>query len=175
MPAHRPQLTIAPVTERDLPELLPLMRDYCAFYAVSPAPSALGALSLALISDPDRHGLQLIARPAAGAPLGFATLFWTWDTLAAGEIAVMNDLYVVPAARGGGVGRALVDACSALCRARGVARMDWQTAPDNERAQRLYDTLGAEREDAVVYALTLARLQPAVTRGRSSGGPGARG
>jgi len=75
----------------------------------------------------------------------------------AAEIGVMNDLYVAPQARSAGLGRSLIDACAERCRVRGVSRMDWQTAPDNARAQRLYDSLGALREEAVVYYLELGR------------------
>ena len=94
-------MTIAVAREEDLGELLPLMRAYCDFYAVAPPDEALLALSRALLADPACEGVQLLAREAEGGPaVGFATLFWTWSTLAAGRIGVMNDLFVVPAARG---------------------------------------------------------------------------
>jgi len=133
------------------------MRAYCAFYETSPADDALLALSRALLADPAGRGMQLIARSCSGEALGFATLFWSFDTLVAAEIGVMNDLYVVPQARAAGLGRALIDACAERCRARGISRMDWQTAPDNARAQSVYDRLGALREEAIVYYLDLAR------------------
>ncbi len=148
--------TIARVTAADLQDLLALMRAYCDFYGAHPPDEAQLALARALLEDPDHAGLQLIARDGGeGAAIGFATLFWTFDTLRASEIGLMNDLYVVPAARRAGLGRALIAACAECCRRRGVRAMDWQTAPENATAQRLYETLGAEREDAVVYALAL--------------------
>ena len=72
-----------PSREDDLAELLPLMRGYCDFYEVAPSDDALLALSRALIADPEREGLQLIARDDDGRALGFATIFWTWSTLSA--------------------------------------------------------------------------------------------
>src|SRR6202011_5996548 len=102
---------IAIVTEADLPELLPLMRAYCDFYEVAPSDEYLLEMSRALIADPDREGVQLIARDSAGAAAGFATVFWTWSTLRAARIAIMNDLFVAPTARRAGVGKALIDAC----------------------------------------------------------------
>ena len=70
--------------EEDLADLLPLMRAYCEFYEVAPADEALLSMSRALIADPAREGVQLIARRADdGAAVGFATVFWTWQTLAA--------------------------------------------------------------------------------------------
>ena len=53
---------ITVVAEADLEDLLPLLRGYCDFYEVDPPDDALLALSRALIADPEREGLQLIAR-----------------------------------------------------------------------------------------------------------------
>ncbi|MGA2007533.1 MAG: GNAT family N-acetyltransferase, partial [Solirubrobacteraceae bacterium] len=58
-------------------------------------------------------------------------------------------------ARGGGVGAALIEACGAECAARGVAILEWETAPDNHRAQALYDRLGAQRSEWFAYTLAL--------------------
>jgi ribosomal protein S18 acetylase RimI-like enzyme len=128
------------------------MVAYCDFYDVSPGADSLLALSRALLEDTERHGLQLIARANAGA-VGFATLFWTWSTLRAARIAVMNDLYVAPEARGRGVGEALIDACRTRCRERGITWMEWSTAPDNAGAQRLYERVGAQRSQWIDYGL----------------------
>jgi GNAT superfamily N-acetyltransferase len=144
---------IAVVTEDDLPQLLPLMRGYCDFYGVSPSDPDLLALSRALLASPDLDGLQLVARDAAGAAVGFATVYWTWSTLSARRIGVMNDLFVSEAARGTGVAEALIAACAEQCRARGIASLGWQTARDNHRAQALYERVGARREEWVDYSL----------------------
>ena len=151
---------IAPVGEADLPDLLPLMRAYCDFYAVAPADDALLQMSRALIADPEREGVQFIARDRdSGAALGFATVFWTWSTTRAARIGVMNDLFVAPAARGAGggrVGEALIAACAERCRAHGAVVLTWQTALDNERAQALYDRIGARRSQWLDYDLAVA-------------------
>lgn len=144
---------IAIASEADLPELLPLMRAYCEFYGVSPGDEALLALSGALIANPEREGVQLIARDANGAAVGFATVFWTWSTLSASRIGVMNDLFVAPWARGSRLGEALIEACRKHCRDHGAISLQWQTAKTNERAQRLYDRVGATRAEWVDYSL----------------------
>jgi len=105
-------MRIEPVGEADLADLLPMMRAYCDFYEVAPSDADLAALARALIADPEREGIQLIARGDGGEPLGFATLYWTWQTLSAARAGVMNDLFVVPEARGQGVGRMLIEECS---------------------------------------------------------------
>jgi GNAT superfamily N-acetyltransferase len=145
--------TIAVVTEGDLPDLVPLMRGYCDFYAVSPADDALLAMSRALIGDRDREGLQLIAREPSGAAVGFATIFWSWSTLPASRIGVMNDLFVAEGARGAGAADALVAACVEHCRDHGAVSLQWQTARDNHRAQAVYDRLGGRREQWIDYSL----------------------
>jgi hypothetical protein len=56
------QVTVARVEDDDLADLLPLLRAYCDFYRVAPSDEDLVALCRALIADPAREGLQLIAR-----------------------------------------------------------------------------------------------------------------
>ena len=146
---------IAPVAEADLPDLLPLMRAYCDFYEVAPGDEALLGMSRALIADPEREGVQLVARGADGAALGFATVFWTWSTTRAARIGVMNDLFVAPAARGSGAADQLIHACAEECRKHGAAELTWQTATDNARAQRVYDRVGAQRSQWVDYSLSV--------------------
>jgi GNAT superfamily N-acetyltransferase len=147
---------IATVTEADLPELLPLMRGYCDFYEVDPSDDALLALARMLIADPDQ-GLQLIARDGDGSAVGFATIFWTWSTLSAAPLGVMNDLFVAPDARGGGWADALIAACVQRCRDRGVTELAWQTAHTNLRAQAVYERVGATRDERWLdYSLSVA-------------------
>jgi GNAT superfamily N-acetyltransferase len=146
-------MSIARVTTDDLTELLPLMRSYCDFYEVVPSDEALRALSQAQIADPEREGVQLIARDAHGEAVGFATIFWSWNTLVAARIGVMNDLFVAEQARGTGLADALIAACADECRRHGAVELTWQTAHDNRRAQAVYDRIGARRSEWVDYSL----------------------
>jgi GNAT superfamily N-acetyltransferase len=148
---------ITTVTEADLPELLLLMRGYCDFYEVDPSDDALLAMSRMLIDDPELEGVQLIARDDDGQAVGFATVFWTWSTLSASRLAVMNDLFVVADARGGGHADALIAECGERARARGATELAWQTAKDNARAQAVYDRVGATRDERWLdYSLDVA-------------------
>ena len=147
---------ISSVGERDLHDLLPLMRGYCDFYEVEPSDEALLAMSRRLIADPELEGTQVIAREDDGTAVGFATIFWTWQTLSASRLGVMNDLFVAESARGGGHADALIAECAARCRERGATDLAWQTARTNERAQAVYDRVGATRDDRWLdYSLTL--------------------
>jgi GNAT superfamily N-acetyltransferase len=108
----------------------------------------------ALIADPEREGVQLIARTDDGTAVGFATIFWSWSTSSAERIGIMNDLFVAPAGRGASVADALIAACVDECGRRGAGKLTWQTAPDNATAQRVYERVGATREEWVDYWLS---------------------
>lgn len=92
---------IAPAGEADLGDLIPLLRGYCDFYETSPSDDELLWLARLLIADPEREGIQLLARGAAGEGAGFATVFWSYDTSDACRIGIMNDLFVAPGPRHG--------------------------------------------------------------------------
>jgi GNAT superfamily N-acetyltransferase len=147
--------SVRAVAEADLADLVPLMRAYCDFYRVAPNDHALLALSRALLGDPEREGLQLIAREADGSAVGFATIFWSWSTTSACRIGIMHDLYVSPDARGLRIGERLIRACVERCAERGALRLEWQTATDNLRAQAVYDRVGGVRERWLSYAMAV--------------------
>jgi GNAT superfamily N-acetyltransferase len=98
---------------------------------------------------------MLLGAWRAGEPLGYACLYWSFTSVVPAETVLMNDLYVVPAARGRGIGGALIEAAAAAGRERGAQRLEWVTAPDNERARRLYDSTGAKRVPWLEYELPL--------------------
>lgn len=147
-------MNISRVADEDLEDLLPLMRAYCDFYEAAPSDEGLLALSRALLDDPLRDGVQLVARAEeGGTPIGFATIFWSWSTLQAGRVAVMNDLFVAEEHRGTGVADALIEACRAQAREHGAVWLGWQTAKDNARARAVYERVGAERAEWIDYGL----------------------
>lgn len=146
-------MRIEAVREADVGDLLPMLADYCAFYEVDPGRDRLEALVRALLERPEEGG-QSIARDDEGEPTGFATVYWTWNTLVADRVGVLHDLFVRPEYRRHGVGRALIYACLEQARERGAVGLAWDTAPDNAVAQRLYDSLpAARRSEWVAYWL----------------------
>jgi GNAT superfamily N-acetyltransferase len=145
--------SIRRVTAHDVGDLLPLMRAYCDFYEVTPADADLLAIIEALIGDPRHEGVQLIARGTDGSATAFATVYWSWSTTDGGRIGVMNDLFVVESARGQGIAEALIETCAAESATHGARQLVWQTAPGNLRAQRVYERVGATREQWIDYWL----------------------
>jgi GNAT superfamily N-acetyltransferase len=155
-------LEIAPLrTAAELELALPAIADYQRFYEVKQIDESRNRTFFARFLSPSENGMILAARAAPEAPaatgelLGYACLYWHLSSLAAAETVLMNDLFVVEAARGKGVGRALIEASATVARKRGAHSLEWATAPDNTRAQALYDSTGAERETWLSYELSL--------------------
>lgn len=142
------------VTAEDLAALLPLIADYQRFYAGTARDDAHNAAFFGHFVAPSERG-RLIAGYADGAPAGYACLYWTYSSVSATDVVLMNDLYVRPERRGGGVGEALIAATVEIARERGAAYVRWFTALDNRRAQRLYERVGAERTAFFEYEIAL--------------------
>ena len=68
----------------------------------------------------------------------------------------MNDLYVAPSARGTGLAVDLINACLEESHRHGAQELIWQTAKDNVRAQRVYERVGATREEWIDYSLPVS-------------------
>jgi ribosomal protein S18 acetylase RimI-like enzyme len=144
-------MEISLVDRPGLEDVLPLLADYQRFYGVDAPDEARNRAFFARFCGGDA-GILLQARGDGGVA-GVACVYWTQDSIAAQDIAVLHDLYVVDGARGKGVGRALVLAAAAAARERGLTSLSWMTALDNHAAQRLYDGLGAERSTWHEYTL----------------------
>lgn len=79
-----------------------------------------------------------------GAPAGYAIFFETYSTFLARPTLFLEDLFVLPSARGRGAGGALFRAVAAEARCRGCGRMEWQVLKWNTLATDFYDRMGAE-------------------------------
>jgi GNAT superfamily N-acetyltransferase len=144
---------IRPARTDEIEELLPLIRAYCEFYETEPNDEGLRKMFETLISDPSQ-GAVFIAR-AGDTAVGFATLDWKWSSLKAARIGYLEDLFVDPETRGRGIADALIEVCADRCRELGMPAMEWLTAPDNHRAQKVYDRTGADSDTYVECDLEL--------------------
>jgi GNAT superfamily N-acetyltransferase len=145
---------IEPIAPSELDALLPLIAAYQRFYEVEEIDDERNRTFFSRFVAPSDDGVLLGAWRGPEL-VGYACLYWHFTSLVPAETALMNDLYVEPEARGGGVGRALIEASAAVARERGAQRLEWGTQPGNETAQRLYDSTGAERSEWVEYELPL--------------------
>ena len=145
-------LNVRLATPADLPAWRLLWDGYNAFYGRSgdtALPEATTALSWARFHDPAEPMHALVAEQG-GQLLGLAHYLFHRSTNQAGPSCYLQDLFTVPAARGRGVGRALIDAVCQRAAAAGAPRVYWQTHESNVTAMRLYDQM-AEKSGFVVY------------------------
>ena len=147
-------MEISPAKPDEVEELLPLMRGYCDFYGANPSDEGLRTMASTLIGDPT-EGAMFIARDPGGAAVGFASLDWKWSSTRGSQVGYLEDLFVDPDSRGDGYADALIEACAERCRERGLPALLWMTAPDNHRAQAVYDRVGGKPGTWIEYELSL--------------------
>lgn len=140
-----PAFQIRAATLADLDPIAPLFDAYRQFYEQAPD------LDLARRFIAERLQRQesviLLAEDAPGQALGFCQLYPSFCSVEAAPIYVLYDLFVSPAARKGGVGRALLQAAEARAVQDGKRRMDLTTAKTNKTAQSVYESLGWVRDE----------------------------
>ncbi|MGO9971954.1 MAG: GNAT family N-acetyltransferase [Solirubrobacteraceae bacterium] len=114
------------------------MHDFnIEFGEPAPPPSALANRIRQLIESGDTAVLLAGEEPAGLAVLRFRAAIWS-----SGLECYLAELYVVPASRGRGLGRALMEAALHLARDRGAGTMDIGVDEPDLAARRLYESLG---------------------------------
>lgn len=134
-----------PATLADLDRIAPLFDAYRQFYE---QPADLATATQFLRDRLTRGESQiLLAEDGAGQAIGFCQLYPVFCSIAAQPIYLLSDLFVTPAARRSGAGRALLLAAERLSAAHGKLRMELTTARTNHTAQAAYAALGWERDE----------------------------
>lgn len=135
-------ISVSPTAPDDETDWRRLWRGYLDFYETE-LPEETYALSFARICDPevaDYHGL--IARDASGRAVGLANYLFHRHGWQAADVCYLQDLFVDSGTRGGGVGRALIEAVFAAADAAGRPEVYWLTQTGNTGARQLYDRIG---------------------------------
>lgn len=145
--------TIQALTDADRDDWLPLWQAYLTFYESSLADDVT-ASTFARITDPDGAIQGAIARDDDGRAVGIVHWFAHPATWSKTGYTYLEDLYVDPSARGGGVGRALIAHVADAARADGSDKLYWLTAETNATARALYDRV-AERSGFIHYQIDL--------------------
>jgi len=141
-------LTLAPLRPQDRAAWAPLWAGYQAFYKVAIAPE-VSETSWARLLDPAEPVNGLLAWQD-GRAIGFVHFIWHRSTWTTGDYCYLQDLYVDEAARGGGIGRRLIEAVYAAAADRDCSRVHWLTHETNSDAMLLYDRI-ADRSGFVQY------------------------
>lgn len=103
-----------------------------------------------------RQSTVLVAQAADAEAVGFVQLYPCFSSIRAAPVFILSDLFVAPSARGGGVGRRLMEAAARFARATGAVGLELATARNNAPAQRLYESLGWQRDEVFYqYGLDL--------------------
>ncbi|HXS32726.1 MAG TPA: GNAT family N-acetyltransferase [Solirubrobacterales bacterium] len=147
-------MRIEAVSEEQFERLLPLIAAYQRFYEAETIDEERNRAFFSRFIAPSEDGM-LLGAWRGDKLAGYACLYWSFTSTVPAETVLMNDLFVEPATRNQGIGRALIEASATVARERGAQRLEWATAPDNKTAQRLYDATGAERSIWIEYELGL--------------------
>jgi len=145
-------VVIRPTEQTDKEKVTPLMYEYIVDFYKRPRPSVEKVHRLIDILVEQKDGIQYVAE-VSGELVGFATLYFTFNTTRADKITVMNDLYVIERFRGTGVAQKLFKTCEQYSKENDYAHMAWITATDNHRAQRFYEKMGGVRGDWLNYTI----------------------
>ena len=142
----------------DVGLIAPLFDSYRQFYG-KPTDAKLAAAfirdrlqaneSVIFLAEADEEGSRKV--------LGFVQLYPSFSSVAACRIWVLNDLFVIAAARRYGVGRALMEAARLHAIRTGAKRLTLETTAENRTAWSLYEDLGYVRQEdsARFYTLEL--------------------
>lgn len=138
---------------QDLDRLVPLFDAYRRFYGQQ---SDL-TLARQLLGDrlTRNESVVLVAENDGGVAIGFVQLYPTFSSILAAPMYVLSDLFVIPEARRRGVGTALLKSAVETTRATGAVRLELATAITNVSAQRLYESLGWQKDEFHLYGLAL--------------------
>jgi GNAT superfamily N-acetyltransferase len=130
-------ILIRPVGEDEREAWNPLWADYLAFYKTTLARDACD-LAWTRFQDPDELMFAL-GGYVDGNLAGFAHYLFHRSSWATHRYCYLEDLYVAEAARGRGLGRALIEAVYDKAQAANASRVYWLTQSSNTQARALYD------------------------------------
>jgi len=143
---HAPDdgLTIRPATPEDVPQILAMIRELAEYErALHEVVATEEHLRRTLFSEvPAAFGHVAVA--ADGRVAGMAVWFLNYSTWLGSHNLYLEDLFVRPEHRGGGVGRRLLQTLAAICVERGYERLEWWVLDWNESARGFYSSIGAE-------------------------------
>ncbi len=144
-------MSVGEATARDLDDAAALFDAYRVFYRQA---SNLAAARAFLAERFRRKDSVVLLARQHGVAVGFVQLYPSLSSVSMQRIWILNDLYVAPGARGGGVGRRLMDRACEVAHNTGAVRLELTTERSNNTAQTLYRRCGNVRDD-VFYKFVL--------------------
>lgn len=146
-------LTIRLATEADTPLILQFIRDLAEYERMLDEVVATEALLREWLFE--KRAAEVLIAEEAGDPAGFALFFPNFSTFLGRSGLYLEDLFVRPAYRGRGYGKALLRRLAQIALERGYGRMEWWCLDWNKPSIDLYLSMGAEAmTDWTTYRLT---------------------
>jgi GNAT superfamily N-acetyltransferase len=141
-------LTVRPVAQTDFAQWAPLWEGYNTFYERT-LPAEITRMTWSRFFDSYEPVHALVAEKD-GQLLGLVHYLFHRSTTMIGPVCYLQDLFTNEAARGKGVGRALIEAVYQRAKEAGSPRVYWHTHETNRTARALYDKV-AERSGFIHY------------------------
>ena len=147
-------VSVREATPDDVEALLDMMEPFNVFEHIPWTRAAAGEPLRRLLSDSSLGVVGIVELEAK--PLGYFVVTWNYDLEWNGRDAFLTELFVVPEARGRGLGRAALVQAEALAREHGAHALHLVVRPENERAHALYLRAGFVHPGRVLLTKVLA-------------------
>lgn len=141
-----PRATLRPAVPGDIPLILDLIRELADYEKLVHEVKADAQRMHDHLFGP-RPFAEVLIGEVDGTPQGFALFFHNYSTWLSQPGIYLEDLYVRPAARGAGLGKALLTELARLAVERGCGRLEWSVLDWNAPSIAFYDGLGAASMD----------------------------
>ena len=153
------EIGIRPASEEDVPLILSFIKELAEYERLSHEVSATEDL-LRFHLFGERREAEVVIGQHADEPAGFALFFHNFSTFLGRPGIYLEDLYVKPAFRGNGIGRAMLVYLAGLAKERDCGRLEWSVLDWNEPTIGLYRGIGAvPMDDWTVYRVAGEALQ----------------
>ena len=139
-------VTIRPAVEDDLDLIIGFVRALAEYERLADEVRLDRARFADHLFGP-HPAVEVLIAELDGIPVGFALFFHNFSTFEGARGVYLEDLFVVPEARGSGAGRALLSGLAQLAVQRGCARLEWSVLDWNQSAIAFYRSIGARGMD----------------------------
>lgn len=160
-----PSVRIRPGTARDIPTILTMIGSLAKYERLTPhlRPSAK---RLRRHGFGRRHYFDSLICTRAGRPVGYAVYYFAYSTFTCSPVLFIEDIFVLPAERGKGTGKAMMSALARIAVRKGCSQMEWIVLDWNKPSIDFYYKLGARLDKTwLLTRLTDARLHRLAGRG----------
>lgn len=149
---------IRPATRADAATIASLVRELAEYEKLSHEAQATAADFLRELDSP-APVIHVLMAEWNGEPAGFALYFYNFSTFIGRPGLYLEDLFVRPAQRAHGIGRALLRALAKVAQERKCGRMEWAVLDWNEPALRFYQSLEARQmKEWIIHRLTAVEI-----------------